>query len=220
MGWKLYATFVSPTHEVNFDDLLGRLELPPLTPIEDEPFEVALYPDEGQIYIGEHNNCLIITNYELTDACMTSEFSPLEEVLMAEFPDAEICTLVLHSVVNYFGYAVIKNGEKIRVRAGDSEYGVGIDEGSPLEEELPFLHSPRFKDDNSRRISRDGNNTYVDWDGEGIVFAIAGRYFGEPMDRNDALLFETNLKGFSYPVADPIKTAAANTASKPWWKFW
>jgi hypothetical protein len=44
--------------------------------------------------------------------------SPEEEFLMKTFPQAEIGVMVLQSTVNFWGYALLAAGQKIRVRAG------------------------------------------------------------------------------------------------------
>jgi hypothetical protein len=156
--------------------------------------------------------------------------SETEKILKRTFPNSEICSIVLQSTVNLWAYSVIKNGQKIRTRAGSADDGTFIEIGEPLEEEKNLL--------NKSTVDNEGNRTYLledfpdeqfteDQVGENFVFAICSRYFGEQLDSADDVLFETLLTGYSYSHADTHQPDAQQLAYKesvskvkPWWKFW
>src|SRR6185369_16186659 len=135
MGWKLSSLIINSTKDVNHENLLNKLGFKKLTKIQDQPYDIAMYPDENEVYIGKYKNNLMISVDQLPLVFFKETLSNTEKILIDNFPDAEICAVSLHSSVNHFGFAIIKNGEKIRVKAGDADMGTVIDIGNPLEQE-------------------------------------------------------------------------------------
>jgi hypothetical protein len=128
----------------------------------------------------------------------------IEKTLSRIFPNSEICSIVLHSAVNLWGYAVTQNGQIIRARAGSADDGTFVEIGEPLEEEKELLSKSKL-DDNGNRIYflNDSLDEPFNEDqvGENYVFSICKRYFGEELDRADDLLFETTLTGYSFQTS-------------------
>jgi hypothetical protein len=153
--------------------------------------------------------------------------SPFEHRIIQQFPDSEICALVLHSVVNLWGYAVIKNGTKIRARAGSSDDGTYIEKGEPVEEEIELLNQSKL-DKNGNRVyllnSFPGETFTEDQVGENFVFLICKRYIGEVLDCADDFIFNTNLTEYCYELSDYVKSDESEkkhkSTDKPWWKLW
>lgn len=217
MGWKSSMIIISDSDNENYEDVLKSIGLSGYEEAGEELFEEAVDPIENTLYIGKYGGNLIITGEEITFECLQPDISNIEKKLLEIFPDSEICALSLHSVVNHWGYSVIKDKKKIRVRAGDSDSGTIIDFGEPLnEEEELFSHA---------KVGADGNRIYEldefpdepmteDQVGEEFVFEISKRYFGERLDSFDEI-FETNFKAFSYS-----KKQAKKKTKKKWWEFW
>ncbi|MBV7530518.1 hypothetical protein [Chitinophaga sp. sic0106] len=224
MGWKVFTIIISPSSNIEFDHLLGQLNLPDLQPAAEDSMNRAIYPDQGKIYIGHVQNCLVITDFYLPEINLTSEISPMEAILIQEFPNAEICTLVLHSTVNFWGYSIIQNGIKVRARAGSADTGTTLDFGTALQEELPLLEKSSIDEDGNRLYIIDGETYMEDQVGENLVFDVASRYFGAPLDRlEEEVFFGATMKGFSYfiPQKQRIRVVAKPMfVSNPWWKFW
>ena len=227
MGWKASSIIISPLSATDNEKLLNELGFINLLKIEDEPFEVAIYPDDNKVYIGTYKNNLIISAPDLPLTFFEDELTPAEKTLIAHFPNTEICSIVLHSAVNFWGYSLAKNGIKIRARAGSSDDGTFVDFGEPLEEEKELL--------SKSTVDNEGNRTYLlddfpnepfteDAVGENFVFEISSRFFGVPLDRADDLLFETTLTGYSYTMISKPSVAKKieekTTEQKPWWKLW
>lgn len=230
MGWKASTIVITKPSHINNEELLTKLGLKNLTKIQDEPFEVAIYPKDNTAYIGTYKNNLIICEPKLPMQFFEDNETEIEKILVNEFPTSEICSIVLHSVVNLWGYSIIKNGKKLRARAGSFDDGTFVEIGEPLDEEKELL--------SKSTIDQNGKRTYIfedvddepmteDQVGENFVFAIWKRYFDEELDRADDSLFETILTGYSYndklkqqPSISQKNVDTKPNNNKPWWKFW
>lgn len=223
MGWKASIIIINKPTVIDNETLLRDLGLTDLKMIKEEVLEVVINPNNKKVYIGTYQENLLICISDLPMQLIESKESEAEKILKNTFPHSEICSIVLHSVVNLWGYSVIKNSVKIRARAGSADDGTFIELGEPLDEEKELL--------SKSTIDTNGTRTYLfedfpdepfteDQVGENFVFAISNRYFDEQLDCNDELLFETKLSGYSYRKITLLKNANPTSNSKPWWKFW
>lgn len=224
MGWKASTIIVHQPSEVNYENLLNRLGFTNLRPIEDEPFESTIYPEEGNVYIGLYKNNLLICERDITHDFIGTDEPVLIKTLTEFFPNNEMCAITLHSAVNLWGYTVMKNSKILRARAGDADNGTYLDQGDPLPEEKELL-SKSTLDKNGKRIYQledfPDEPFQEDQVGENFVFAICKRYFGEELDQLDDSFFEIMLKGFSHgESASPTQPKPITPTTKPWWKFW
>jgi hypothetical protein len=125
-----------------------------------------------------------------------TEASERERRLLSLFPIGEICSVVLQSVINIWGFSLIKDGKKIRVKSGNADTGTTVDAGQPLDQELELLSKARINPDGTRYYQF-GDDVYnEDQVGENFVFQIYSRYTGIPLDQDDELLFETSFAGY------------------------
>ena len=232
MGWKASTIIINKPTQVDSEVLLKTLGFDNLTKIEDEPFEVAINPDDNKVYIGTYKDNLLICAPDIPMQFFEDNETQTEKILNQIFPNSEICSIVLHSTVNLWGYSVTQNGRKIRARAGSADDGTFVEIGEPLEEEKELLSKSKL-DDNGNRIyllddfpDEPFNEDQV---GENLVFSICKRYFDEELDRADDLLFDTTLMGYKYgKVKHTTSTQQSNKTNsidkidkaKPWWKFW
>ena len=142
-------------------------------------------------YIGEYKDSLIISAYGLPFHFYDVELSEFENNLIKQFPYSEIFATTLESSVNHWGYAIIQNGQKIRLRVGDSENEI-IEYGEVLDEEKALF--------SKSKIDSNGNRIYLldefpdeefteDQVGEEFVFEIFKRFIGEKFDMADDSLF-------------------------------
>lgn len=229
MGWKTFSILVKPATEISHEVILKTLGFSDFRKIDDQPYEVAIYPDTNKIYIGNYQDTLLISEFNLPELFFSEGLSETENNLINLFPDAEIGAVSLHSGTNYWAYAIINNGKKIRARMGDSDNGTTLDYGEPLEEEIDLL-SKSYLDKNGNRLyvfEDHPDELYTeDQVGENFVFEIYKRFTGESLDSNDDLLFDTILSG--YQISKARKTFSAveqtpvikATKAKSWWKFW
>lgn len=223
MGWKSSTIIIASRKEVNELELLSNLGFNNLKEIESEPFEVAINPDDGKIYIGKYKGNLLICTQNLPMTFLEETVSLGEKVISKYFPKTEICSLVLHSVVNLWGYSVSKDTKKIRVRVGTSDDGTIIDYGEPLEQELYLLSKSKVEKDGRRIYYLDefpDEALEEDQVGENFVFELANRYIGQNLDMADDLLFETELKGYEFSNSITNKKRQVSQEGKPnkWFK--
>src|SRR4051812_41090555 len=118
MGWKASMIIIHPQAEVDLEKLLNELGFQKLKRIDDAPMDTAIYPDENKVYVGTYKNNLLICASDLPMLFFEEEMSETEAILLNRFPDSEICALILQSTVNLWGYSILKNGKKLRTRAG------------------------------------------------------------------------------------------------------
>ena len=219
MGWKASTIIIHKPTQVDNEELLKELGFNHLTKIEDEPFEVAINPDDQKVYIGTYKNNLLICASDILMQFFEDNETSTENTLSRIFPNSEICSIVLHSGVNLWGYSVTKMGQKIRARAGSSDDGTFVELGEPLDEEKELFRKST--------INKDGKRIYIfediddepmteDQVGENFVFAICKRYFGEELDRADDLLFETTLQGYSYQASAKTKPEKKGKKQSKW----
>src|SRR6476661_7944577 len=112
MGWKASAIIVNTNKETDHKSLLSELGFTNLSKIKDRTVEEVINPDNKEVYIGTYKNNLIICTQDMPMSFFEGESGHAEKVLTDTFPDAEICSIVLHSVVNLWGYSIIKKGQK------------------------------------------------------------------------------------------------------------
>ncbi len=227
MGWKASTIIIHKPTQVDNEELLKELGFGNLTRIEDEPFEVAINPDDNKVYIGSYEDNLLVCAPDIPMQFFEDFETLTEKILKQTFPNSEICSIVLQSTVNLWGYSVTMNGQKIRARAGSSDDGTFVEFGEPLDEEKELLSKSRM-DENGNRIywlddfpDEPFNEDQV---GENFVFSICKRYFGVELDSADNLLFETILTGYKYKKVAPTEKTKQEQHKiddkKPWWKFW
>ena len=99
---------------------------------------------------------------------------------VALYPDGEVMALVLHSVVNLWGYSVYSRGKLLRSAAGASDNGLITNLGEPLPEELRALRECPID-----KVDEQG-------DGEELVFDVARRMFGKRIDEFPELPLRMN----------------------------
>lgn len=201
MGWKASAIIIHRPTQIDAEELLQKLGFSNLKRIEDETFDGALNPDDNSVYIGFYKENLLICAPDIPMLFFEEFETPIEKTLKEIFPNAEICSIILQSTVNLWGFAVIMNGQKIRARAGSAEDGTFIEIGEPLDEEKELLSKSKLDENGSRIYFLDdfpNEPFHEDQVGENLVFSICKRYFGEELNNADALLFGTTLRGYKY----------------------
>lgn len=189
MGWKASAIIIHRPIQIDTEELLHDLGFDSLTRIEDETFDGVINPEDNCVYIGFYKDNLLICAPDIPMLLFEKFETPVEKFLKHRFPKAEICSIMLQSTVNLWGFAVIVNGQKIRVKAGCAEDGTFIDMGEPLDEEKELLSKSKLYEDGSRIYFLDDfpdEPFHEDQVGENFVFSICKRYFEEELNYADA----------------------------------
>ena len=211
MGWKCSMIIVSNVNKYDVQQVLRALGVKGFEDTGAYTLDCVIFPRDKSTFLGLYRGHLIITSgdEQMINHSLQSSVGPVEKKLENLFQNSEICTLSLASMVNHWGYALTRQGIKIRARAGDAKTGIVVDWGEPLPEELPLLNQSKL-DESGRRIYwlRDFPNDPFTEDqvGESFVFAVFSRYFGKPLDESDALE-EAQLVGYR-----------SSSTPKPWWK--
>lgn len=194
MGWKASCVFVAYdktdfltrplTHDTaRATHLCEQLGYSGYQPGEATSFDVAIYPKRGELFIGAYAEGCIIANNHLCDALIAQDKSgkiagtsalaqAARTKLLAAYPQAKIFALVLHSVVNLWGFAYYEGGKCQRATWGSGDDGLMRDYGEPFPEEAPY---------------RQGEDRKTMIDGEDLCFAVSARLLGV---RFDTLPFE------------------------------
>lgn len=200
MGWKVSSIIINSQIDTDYESFLSMLGFNGLEKIPDQPYEIAMNPKNNQVFIGYYKNNLILSASNLPFLFFNEEFSNLEKKLINYFPDSEICAVSLQSTINHYGFALIKNHKKERVKSGDADNGLIIDYGEPLKEELELLAKSKVNEKGERVYYLDHDPTepyYEDQVGENFVFEIFKRYTGEKLD-SDNELTEAPFSGFKF----------------------
>lgn len=216
MGWKAACILASqrpapwltniPRHDPEFARRIsttlpvGNVQSASMT-----TFEEGIYPQ--QLVIGAYPDSLIIGHYGLCKSCLIDEAPPVIPAIQTLLPGATTLVLALHSVVNFYGYALFEGTQRVRIRYGSADDGVLLDEGDWLPEERPLYARSELRD-GKRVFFHEINGQMEEFDhssyGEEFVFALSARCFGQPLDQ---------MEDWGYPmeVFEPVR--------KPFWKW-
>jgi hypothetical protein len=190
MGWKASAIFIKPAGNVDDQKLLDLFGYGDAQ-AEAKPgyLETAIYPAENYLYIARFNDVIVICVQDFPDRFYTQQLTYIEQRLADIFPVGEILAISLHSGNNYFGYALIKDGKKARVKTGPGHNkAVLFEMGAPLPEEASLYALSKTDSRNEKFFyfeHRPNDPLPEDAVGENFVFNITGRFFGEPMNRSE-----------------------------------
>ena len=193
MGWKAACILVSerepgylgalPQHDpVAAHDLIVRLGLGSCPSLRLTDFDYGVYPESGRFVIGAYNGAAIVAGQDLVFGMVIGEKGDVLRQLLELFPAAEILVIELHSAVNYFGYAYYRGQELQRAYAGSAEDGVLVERGELQPEEQDYFAHSEVRD-GMRYFDLDGETWTVDQIGEILVFAMASKFLGKPLNQ-------------------------------------
>ncbi len=214
MGFK--ASFIIVENAENQQDettILNALGFPDFEYDSEVFFEECMYPRDKGIYIGYYRGNLIVCHEDLPSRFFASRVVGSEKQLTALFPDREIMAVMCHSVVNYHGYALSKNGVKLRTKQIDSESPIQ-EFGERLEEEND-IYATSAKDENGANFWKNYNGQ--NWDCtedqlmEDFTFGVAKRLLGVKIStsEDEELSFETPFRKF-VKKEKPVEAVTAN----------
>jgi len=144
MAWNKYYIFVKSPKTKDLGEIIKQLNFGHLKPTETVPLHYSNKPDS--LFAGFYNDNLLIVDPELPFDFFNTNQTDTEKLFIQTFPDSEICVLIENSTVGLFSFAIIKNGQKIRMKDGsDGEYY--NDTGEELPEETESLSEKIFDDD-------------------------------------------------------------------------
>lgn len=147
------------------------------------------YPRDNLVTLGAYDKAVVVSDQSIYD-CFDDRNHPLLKKALSIYPDGTLVIVVLHSVVNLFGYALYENGQLVREYGGNGDDGVTHEFGEPLEEERDaFAKSKLINGERFFLSEYDGVTEDVTPDcyGETLVFAVLERYYGEILDQSEHL---------------------------------
>jgi hypothetical protein len=151
-----------------------------------EEATLDVYPDEQTLLLGVYAKAVFIADQEIIFECIDDlEQHPFFQKVLAIYPTGRLLMFALHSGNNVFGYAYYENGLLTRHLAGSLDTGVTADIGELQPEEQPIFASSKMVD--GERIFTLEVNGFrfegtIDQFGERLVFAMASKFFGQPLD--------------------------------------
>jgi hypothetical protein len=203
MGWKVFAIFAAeepgyfgtqPLHDPErAEQIREQLGLSGYEYAGPSEFDAAMYPDKRSLFIGAYPRGVILCDPDLP-ACFfdawsisgskgkTADFQQFKSSLLKLYPGGQVLAVVLHSVVNLWGYCLFSEGQLIRCAAGASDDGLIADHGMPLPEEASVLGNCPINE-----IDEEGY-------GEDLVFDVTARFLGKRLDAFE----QTNLQMSEY----------------------
>jgi hypothetical protein len=186
-GDETYLTTFPPHRPDRAREFLSRLgghyEL-----VGPATLESGVYPsDDKDMYVGAYDRALVIGALPLADEAFSGAVPRAVSAANDLLPNSRAIIILLHSVVDAFGYAFYENGHLLRARGGSADDGIFHDSG-PLH---PVEQKHKAFDETI--------------DGEELVMELCRPFLGCRLDEFDA--WDLNMEHFrKAPTADGILT--------------
>ena len=203
MGFKIFIIAITNCVNVNTIDIPSKIGFNELQSGKEISIRDAQY--ENGVFIGKHDDTIFIVSSELVFQFYNDKPSELEKKLIKEFPNSEIAILTLDQTTDFYGYNIISNGERRRVRYGGGTE-IEIDFGEKLPEELEIPKDPFFglfleelKELKATDKSFTDKQMKVEIEQEiGVrtFFKLTSRYFKNAIDENGTIYTKINVTKF------------------------
>ncbi len=186
-AWNKYYIVVTNSQGATPTEILTKLNLTGYQPVGKANFHQT--NKSYDLFIGTYKDKLVVANPDLTYGFFAAEPSDIERKFVAAFPTSEIAALAENSTVDEFGYTIINNGQRIRVKHGcDGE--IYTDIGDSLAEEQAILtghiFDPEELDEMREDMDEDEVQNTVAFEASWRAPAeISKRYFGDRIDNLD-----------------------------------
>jgi hypothetical protein len=184
MGWKIYLIAITNAANVNVADVPHKLGLDNLRPAKEMSMHKAQY--ENGISIGKHGDIIFIVSSELVFRFYDKAPSDFELKLCAEFPSSEIAVITVNQTSDLYGYSIIRNGKRQRVKSG-ADLELFVDYGEMIPEEIDISKEKLFDDEELKEMKEDYSKDEL----EKVIaqeisfrttFRLTKRYFGREFD--------------------------------------
>lgn len=153
MAWNHYYIFVKGPGIGDLDSTLKRLNLGAYKPIREVELHEANKPTT--LFAGVYEGSLLLVHEELVFKFFESGQSEVERLFIQTFPEAEIAALIINESVGLFGFALIVNGKKVRMKDGcDRNYYNDL--GEELPEEREAISGLVFMEEELEEMREDG----------------------------------------------------------------
>jgi hypothetical protein len=153
MAWNKYYVFVKAPESRDMNALLISLGLGHYKPVEEVPLHHSNKPET--LFAGFYQGNLLLVHPDLAFHFFGDGQSETERLFVQTFPGKEIAALIENSTVGLFGYALLENGRKVRMKDG-SDGEIYHDMGEQLPEEKKILADEIFGEDELDEMREDG----------------------------------------------------------------
>lgn len=228
MGWKAACIITGDCANGYLGEALQHLpakasdireKLGYKVPTSREQSSLEPYPESGTYMIGAYDRAVFLADQDKIFDCFDHRDNTYFQKALTLYPEGTLLMFVLHSVVNYFGYAYYEKGQLIREFSGGADKGVISDFGELQPEEKEIFANSKIVD--GKRIflyETDGavEELEADFMGESLVFQMVGRYFGQPFDQTleghrDNFDLPTELFTGPHSERNPIRAAGSGS---------
>jgi hydroxymethylpyrimidine pyrophosphatase-like HAD family hydrolase len=182
MAENHYFIFVTNQPSPDVAQLLPKLGLEEYEPVGEVDIRDTNKPET--LYVGHYNGCLIFAHPSMPFEFFGDDATETEKRFIACFPNAEIATLIENTTVDLFGFSIIQNGRKVRMKDG-SDNKFSTDFGEPVEEEKENRWQDQFDEEEIESLREDGMDEeeveeYIKFQNAwGMPNRISKRYLGE-----------------------------------------
>jgi hypothetical protein len=188
MGWKIFLIIITNAANVETTEVPQKIGFDQLKPSKEIKLQEAQY--EQGISVGKHEDKIFIVSRGYVFDFFNKLPSELEKRVTTAFPNSEIAALAIYSVSDVYGYSIIQNGVRQRVKAG-ADLEVDIDYGNKLQEENDVAKEKLFDKEHLEEMKKDYSKEELQKviDQEisfRTIFRLSKRYFGSEFDRTDS----------------------------------
>jgi len=184
MSWKIYLIIISNANNINATDIPQKIGLENVKPTKEISIHEAEYAKGTSI--GKYGDKIFIVSQDLVFRFYDKTPSEFEKRICDSFPNSEIAVLTLNGTVDLYGYNVIKNGRRQRVKSG-ADLNLYVDYGDKLPEELLISKEKIFDEEELKEIKSENSNEQFNkiLDQEISIrttFRLTKRYFVKEVD--------------------------------------
>ncbi len=188
MGWKIYLIVITNAASINTNDVAKKLGFDTLKPTKEISIHEAQY--ESGISIGKYGDKIFIVSSDLVFKFYNNQPSEFEKRISEEFPNSEIAAITIYETSNLYGYNIIDNGKRRRVKSG-ADLETYVDYGDKLPEEDEVSKGRLFDDDELKEMKEDYSDTelkkVIDQEiSVRATFLLTKRYLGKQFDDNES----------------------------------
>ncbi len=191
MGWKIYTTFIKIQEKVEINnDFVRSLGFKDFG--YDQKTDFIFGPEIGELYIGIHNDYLMIAHSDLSFEFEQESNTQTEFKILSKFPNSEIINIHIGYILSF---CLFENGIKKRRKSVGDE--IFENKGELIEEEIywksqELIDKTELDDftEQEYQIELENRLTYE------TCFELTKRIFGKRFDEFD--LNEYNHQGFKF----------------------
>jgi hypothetical protein len=195
---KLFLIIITHVININVSQLKTYIGLDSLSAGSEISFFDAQFTEKG-IYYGTYKDNILIVSNKKALQFYYKDASTFEKTISTLAPNIEVTALTLDDANNFYGYSLIKDGVRQRVKAGtDTE--VFVDEGKPIPEEEALLKANLISGNELETMKAKHGEAYTNKQigyevGKRVAIKLLTHFFGNNMDEvaenlNKVLLIE------------------------------